>query len=143
MFKIIIEGVEVTPTTQKNYKALCRGLNIIAWLKVNNNDVPKAAIFFDFHEGSLRKKIRKLGYVPNPRRVITRQLLETAILEHMDTKTTKVTVKESGFHRMAIETGMRRLGYCFLKQCYLDKPAVKASWQNILYNKVLSYQECV
>lgn len=140
MFKITIEGNEIIPTNSNNYKSLCRGINIIEWLKLNNNNFPKAAIFFDFHENSLRKKICKLRYRPNKKKVISRSMLERGIIEHMETKSIKNIVKETGFHRMAISTGMRRLGYDFVNQEITVKPKNKqAAWQNILYNPILSY----
>ncbi len=142
MFKLTIEGKEIIPTTKKNYHGLCRGINIIEWLRLNGDDIPKAAIFFNYHEGSLRKKVYKLGYNTGRKKLITRDILERGILEHLDTGSIKAVVEDSGFHRMAISTGMRRLGYSLKKRCYVDKPASmsKVSWKDILYNKILSYK---
>jgi len=145
MFKLIIENIEIIPTTKKNYNGLCRGINIIEWLRLNKDDFAKAAIFFDYHEGSLRKKIRKLGYKPESRDLITSEILERAILEHITTCSINEIVAETKFHRMAISTGMRRKGYSLSQRCYIRKcdSLKKIGWKNVLYNPILSYVECV
>ena len=48
MFKLKIEGQEITPTTMKNYKGICKGISIIEWLKLYDDNFAKAAVFFDY-----------------------------------------------------------------------------------------------
>ena len=141
MFNFLIEGVKITPTTKKNCWGLASGLNVIEWLKLNNDDFRKAAIFFDYHEGSLRKKVRKLGYKPHARDLITKEILERAILDHITFGSINEISAKEGFHRQALATGMRRLGYSLNQRCYINKPdsIKKISYQDILYNPILSY----
>lgn len=146
MFKLIIEGKEVIPTTTKNYNSICQGINIMEWLKCNNHNVSAAADFFDLSVKSLRRKLYGLGY-KKQRHVLTKAMVESAILEHIETGCVDVTSKESGFTVSALGARMRQMGYSREARNFVetaktqDKPEVKVSWANILYNPMLSYRE--
>jgi len=143
-FILTIEGEVMTPSNTVNYHRACQGIGIIEWLKINNNDFEKAAIFFDYHVDALKKKLRKLGYAPNVKRKIPLVVIEKAIIMHLETGSIQELADEHGFTKGSIGIQMRNRGYSLIKRCYVGistkaKPVNKVSYQDILYNPILSY----
>ena len=60
-FILTSEDEVMTPSNTVKYNRACQGIGIIEWLKINNNDFEKAAIFFDYHTDALKKKLRNMA----------------------------------------------------------------------------------
>ena len=141
MYKIIIENIEYTPTNKMAVRTLSRALSIIEWLKLNKNDFKKAAEFWGCSIQYLKKRTIKLGYHPNPKKVILDSDADQAIDIHLKIGCINDFCKEIGCSTDRMRFKMRQKNYSIASRMFVEVPnIVKVSWKDILYNKILSYK---
>jgi len=142
MYKLIIENIEYNPTNNLAVRTLSRSLSIIEWLKLNKNDFKKAAELWDCSMQYLKKRTIKLNYHPNPKKLILDSDVDQAINIHLKTGCINSFCKEIDCTANRMRFKMRQKHYSIATRMFVDIPkSNRASWQNILYSKTLSYQE--